>query len=487
VINPVEQIVAARRRLKQVAALRAGLALAIPALTALMAAATLGAIGAATWERAGYALVPARLGGLRLAMLITGVTMLGGCAVMAWRAWREADDLIDAAERVDDAVDGHQEIVTLASLADPAESPSQQAQRTPLFPLLWRRAAGYLERFDPNRAFAFELRRPLVRSLPLAAAIVVILAAVALALVRPPTAEQLQARKLRAAAHQLASSSSSADKELASKILAAADALENPQLPPQQKLARLAEAMTDLQKQQQGSSPQQSAKNASGSGKGKGNSAKGQGTAPGQDSGNGQGQGQGQGENQGNNPNGPQSNQQIVELQNDLSKAQAQVETGAGSKSNAPKPGQGDKGNALKPGNPNEKGPSQQPDAMAQGNIPRPDASTKSQMPSAGSKSGKNEKGGHGDTHLGEFPVAENFPRFYKPGEGPAIQIRDARYVLFRLPTEVVSASGGKLVPDTNRPTASVPYVNVPLKAERLDATPQERQLVPPRYRDLIH
>ena len=25
------------------------------------------------------------------------------------------------------------------------------------------------------------------------------------------------------------------------------------------------------------------------------------------------------------------------------------------------------------------------------------------------------------------------------------------------------------------------------LKAERLDATPQERQLVPPRYRDLIH
>ena len=126
---------------------------------------------------------------------------------------------------------------------------------------------------------------------------------------------------------------------------------------------------------------------------------------------------------------------------------------------------------------------------MAQGNIPlpRPDASAKGQVPAGGTKGGKNEKGGHGDTHLGEFPVAENFPRFYKPGEGPAIEIRDARYVLFRLPTEVVSASGGKLVPDTNRPTASVPYANVPLKAERLDATPQERQLVPPRYRDLIH
>ena len=493
--NPVEQIVAARRRLKQVAALRAGLALAIPALTALVLAATLGAIGAATWERAGYALAPARLGGLRLALLIASAATLGGCALMAWRAWRAADDFMEAAERVDDAVNGHQEIVTLASMADPAESPSQRAQRTPLFPLLWRRAAGYLERFDPNRAFAFEVRRPLARSLPIAAVMVVMLAAVALALVRPPTAEQLQARKLRAAAQQLASSPSSADKELASKILAAADALENPRLPPQEKLARLAEAMSELQmQQQQGSSPQQSAKNASGSGNGKGNSGKGtgQGTAPGQDNGNGQGkgqgQGQGQGETQGDNHNGPKSNQQIVELRNDLSKAQAQVETGAESKSNAPKPGQGDKGNALKPGNnPNEKGPSQQPDAMARGNIPRPDTSAKGQMPAGGSKSGKNEKGGHGDTHLGEFPVAENFPRFYKPGEGPAIEIRDARYVLFRLPTEVVSANGGKLVPDTNRPTASVPYANVPLKAERLDATPQERQLVPPRYRDLIH
>ncbi len=497
-INPVEQIVAARRRLKQVAALRAGLTLAFPALTALVLAATLHAIGEATWERAGYALTPARLGSLRAALALAGVVALAGCALMAWRAWREADDFMDAAELVDDAVDGHQEIVTLASLADPAEPPAQRELRTPLFPLLWSRAAGYLERFDPNGAFAFEVRRPLVRSLPIAAAMVVLLAAVALALVRPPSAEQLQARKLRAAAQQLASSPSSADKDLAAKILGAADALENPKLPPPEKLARLAEAMSELQKhEQQGSSPQQSAKNTSGSGNGKNNSGKGAGqgsNGQSQDSGNGQGksqgQGQGQGASQGNNPNGPKGKERIVELHNDLSKAQAQVESGAETKNNAPKPGHGDNGNALKPGsNPNKNGGSQKPDAMAQGNIPlpRPDASAKGQVPAGGTKGGKNEKGGHGDTHLGEFPVAENFPRFYKPGEGPAIEIRDARYVLFRLPTEVVSASGGKLVPDTNRPTASVPYANVPLKAERLDATPQERQLVPPRYRDLIH
>jgi hypothetical protein len=320
-INPVEQIAAARRRLKQVAALRAGLTLALPALTALVLAATLDAIGEATWERAGYALTPARLGGLRAALALAGVVALAGCALMAWRAWREADDFIEAAELVDDAVGGHQEIVTLASLADPAEPPAQRELRTPLFPLLWRRASGYLERFDPNGAFAFEVRRPLVRSLPIAAAMVVLLAAVALALVRPPSAEQVQARKLRAAAQQLASSPSSADKDLAAKILAAADALENPKLPPPEKLARLAEAMSELQKhEQQGSSPQQSAKNTSGSGNGKNNSGKGagQGNGQSQDSGNGQGksQGQGQGANQGNNPNGPKGKEQIVELQN---------------------------------------------------------------------------------------------------------------------------------------------------------------------------
>ena len=52
-INPVEQIAAAHRRLKRVAALRAGLALFVPALTALILAATLRAIGAATWIRTG--------------------------------------------------------------------------------------------------------------------------------------------------------------------------------------------------------------------------------------------------------------------------------------------------------------------------------------------------------------------------------------------------------------------------------------------------
>jgi len=126
-INPVEQIAAARRRLKRVAALRAGLTLFVPALTALMLAATLRAIGAATWERIGYALAPTRIGGLRLALLTAGVAALAGCALMAWRAWREADDFMDAAERVDEAVNGHQEIDWVALVSPGWRPPVFQA------------------------------------------------------------------------------------------------------------------------------------------------------------------------------------------------------------------------------------------------------------------------------------------------------------------------------------------------------------------------
>src|ERR1700752_4423110 len=87
-INPVEQIAAARRRLKRVAAVHLGLALFVPPLTALILAATLRAIGAATWERIGYALAPARLGGLRLALLAAGVAGVVGWAFVGWGGLR---------------------------------------------------------------------------------------------------------------------------------------------------------------------------------------------------------------------------------------------------------------------------------------------------------------------------------------------------------------------------------------------------------------
>jgi hypothetical protein len=485
VVNPVEQISLALRRLRRIAALRAGLFLALPALTALALGAALEPIASVTWRRMGYAMAPQTFGDVRIALLAAGAAALAAGAWMARAAYRGAGNFVEAAARVDEAVGARQEIVTLAGFADPGKAEGQRAQRTPLFPLLWRRAIGHLERFDADRAFAFEIRRPLMRSLPVAAAIVVLLAAAALALVRPPSAAESEARKLRALAQQIANSANPADRSLAAKVFAAAAALENPKLPPQEKLARLDELMRELEKQPpKGSSPGQSAQSGSGKSNANGN---GKGNGEGQRNGQGQGQGQGAGAGPGQKPNGPKSDRQIAELKNDVSKARAQIEAGSGAKNNAPQPGKGDKGNALKPGNDsNKKSPSNEPNALAEAKIPKPDTSARGKMPSGG-KSGKQDKGGTGDTHLGEIPAPEKFERFYKLGKGPPIEVRDARYVLFRLPTEVASGNGGKLVADTNRPVATAPYANLPLKAERLDVAPQERQLVPPRYRDLIH
>jgi hypothetical protein len=486
VINPVEQISLARRRLRLLAAVHAGLTLSLPALTALALGAALEPIAGLTWQRMGYVMAAQTLADVRLALFALGAATSGACGWMAWAAYREASDFVAAAQRVDEAVGGRQEIVTLATLAEPEKSESQRARRTPLFPLLWRRAIGYLERFDPNRAFALDLRRPLVRSLPLAVAILALLVAAAMTLVRPPSPAELQASKLRAIAEQIAKSENPSDRTLAAKVLAAATALENPALPPQEKLARLDQVMRELQKQPpKGSSTEQSAQ--SGNTKG---SANGQGNGQGNSQGNGQGQGQGagQGAGAGEKPNGAKSDQQIAELRNDVSKAQEQIEAGVHDKSNAPKPANGGNGNALKPGSDKDrKGPANQPDALAQAKIPKPDSSAKGERMPSGGKSGKQDKGGSGDTHLGQFPAAEKFQRFSLGKTGAPIEIRDARYVLFRLPTEVATGDGGKLVADTNRPVASAPYADVPLKAERLDLAPQERQLVPPRYRDLIH
>ena len=67
------------------------------------------------------------------------------------------------------------------------------------------------------------------------------------------------------------------------------------------------------------------------------------------------------------------------------------------------------------------------------------------------------------------------------------VDISDARYVMFRLPGATTSAGGGKTVIDTERPKATTAYTNAPLAPTSDDAPPDERQLVPPRYRELIH
>jgi hypothetical protein len=122
--------------------------------------------------------------------------------------------------------------------------------------------------------------------------------------------------------------------------------------------------------------------------------------------------------------------------------------------------------------------------------MPKPGSEARNNLPApaGGTPSGRrDDKGSMGDTHLGEMPKAGNYERFYKAGEGPPLEIHDARYVTFRLPSTVVgNAEAGRTVADAEHPAASVGYTNAPLKQERLGDTPDERQLVPPRYRDLI-
>jgi hypothetical protein len=109
--------------------------------------------------------------------------------------------------------------------------------------------------------------------------------------------------------------------------------------------------------------------------------------------------------------------------------------------------------------------------------------------PMANGQGPKPKSGGTGgDTHLGEFPTAANYQRFLKPGEkGMALNLTDARYVVFKIPSAPSSGDDGKTVIDTEHPRATTAYTNAPLAPTADTAPPDERQLVPPRYRDLIH
>ncbi|MFZ0889290.1 MAG: hypothetical protein WA005_12620, partial [Candidatus Binataceae bacterium] len=270
---------------------------------------------------------------------------------------------------------------------------------------------------------------------------------------------------------------------------------ENPSLPPEEKLKMIAEVTRALEHKQPQPKEGSKSQSAKGNSSGKGNSGTGEGARSGEGSGNGQGVG-----SKGQNKNAPGTGQgekkgqtQVAELQEELSQTKQQIENESAPKDNSiPKPAPGEKpGTTLAPGEkPNQPGAANQPTNTGGNKMAKPgkNAAQTEKSGEGGIETAKNDKGStKGDTRLGEFPAPVRYERFYKPGEhGPPVEIRDARYVLFRLPTAPASGGTGKLVLDTERPAASTPYVNVPLKEQNLEATPDERQQIPPRYRDLI-
>ena len=515
--NPVETIGTARARIARLAAIRVMLCAVAPALTAIALGVLLEPIGDATWGQYGYSIAPDRANLLSIALVVTGLVVLATGSVMAFRAYRRANDFVAAAAELDDLLECNQEIVTFATLANPSTPESSRARRTPLFPILWRRAIALFGGLDIRREFKLEVGEPLKRSSIFAGMVALAMVLATLGLVRAPTPENREAAKLRAIAEEIAkTATSSDDTALADKIRQAANALENSKLPPEQKKARIEEAMKQARKAAEKRNNNQSGKNqgtgksTSQSGKGNGNS-KGQGNSSG--SGSGQGKsGTGAGQNVGGNNSGPgkggtgnnsgkndggkgsakndknKSDQTNIELQNELAKADAQVET-ANAKNPGPDSKPGDdknQGGANKPGDKS----GSQPDPNKPGDIPRPGSNGDRNAPTAGGNPKNNTDMGSnlGDTHLGEMPTSTNAQRFLKPGEkGSTVDIKDARYVVFRLPGTPTSGNGGKTVLDTDRPKATTAYVNAPLAPTRDDAPPDERQLVPPRYRDMIH
>jgi len=520
--NPVETIGIASARIARLAAIRVMLCAVAPALTAIGLGLFLEPIGDLTWTRIGYSMAPDRAAVLSLALIGAGIVVLLAGLVMAFRAYRRANNFVAAAAELDDLLNCEQEIVTFATLADPSAPESSRARRTPLFPVLWRRAIAVFVGLDVRREFRLEVGEPLKRSSIFAGVVAIAMVLATLGLVRAPTPENTEAAKLRAMAEEIArTSTSSDDTALADTIRQAADALENSKLPPEEKKKRIEEAMRQADKaaQKRNNSPsgknqgtgKSNAQNGKGDGKSQSNSASGgsgqgkSGTGAGQNIGGknaGPGKSNG-GNNSGKNEGGKESakndkndqnkgNQSNVELQNELAKAEAQVET-ANAKNPGPDNKPGDDKNqagANKPGDKPDQKSGDQADPNRPGNIAKPGVNADRNIPAAGGNPKNNRDMGSnlGDTHLGEMPTSTNAQRFLKPGEkGAAVDIKDARYVMFRLPGAPSSGSGGKTVLDTDRPTATTAYVNAPLAPSSDDAPPDERQLVPPRYRDMIH
>jgi hypothetical protein len=285
---------------------------------------------------------------------------------------------------------------------------------------------------------------------------------------------------------------------LAAHLRSAATALNNPKVPPQQKLEQLARVEQELETRQQPHQMQAAASKGRSAGKGSGKGAQGQGAGESKENagnaqqGTGAGNGNGSGKGNGGGANQPGKGEaRIAQARADITKVQARLEAEAKKNSGQPEPNNALKGRAPRPGEQPQLASLEKP-----GNLPELNRSKSGREPNQEQSNSQRQQSGEqrknygssqGDTHLGQFPQPGNFERFYKAGEhGTPMDIKNARYVLFRVPPAQIGAGGGKSVVDSDRPAATVPYSNLPLKEERIAAEPDEQQLVPPRYRDLL-
>ena len=499
--DPVKAIQTVKDRLARLAVLQTIAAL-LPCVV-LIAAAAIGlrALGEYSWEPLGFGMPADQL---RMAQLVLlSIAALGVVITLALAFWsfRRSENSIAAAELIDRKLGCHQEVLTLAALRD---SPPG-ASRSALFPLLWRRAAQHLERLDAAKAFPFQFKQTMRQALFLTGCTVGLLAA-GISVLLASTQGPLNggSRQLRKVAREIANSGAgdAQAQELANHLRAVADLLDNPKVPTQAKLEQLASVERELKteqqrrQQQKASSKGQSAAMAGGKGiHGKGTGEAGESTeragAGKEGSGQGSGKGTGKGNGGGGADTGGKGEVKLAEARQDISKIQARLEAEAKQKAGQQHEGGGTKGRSARPG--------EQPDLARLESVSN--SSNLNQFKSGqqhNQEQGNSQRAGadqtrrdfgssQGDTHLGQFPQPGNFEKFYKAGEhGAPMDVKNARFVLFRIPPSLISAGGGKSVIDNDRTAATVPYANLPLKDERVAADPDEHQLVPPRYRDLL-
>lgn len=464
--DPLKVIQAAAGRLGRRAAI-AALLITLP-VAAVMAAVAgwLEPLAAASWQRWGFALDPSVIAQLRYGLIAGAVLAVVIAGLWAYWAASKAGGLERAAEVVDAALGSHQEMVTVAGLSE-----SSVSARSTLFPLLWQRTATAAQRLDVAMAIPLRVARSAMRG-GLVAIVTAAVVAIALALVVANLNNPIlaQSRELRGLAASLRKPEAGAQSEkLAEELTSAAKALENGTLTPKAKLSQLAAIKSRIEQQQQ----ETASGNASGRDRGTGQGGTGKGSGKNKSGGAQLGEG-----------SGKKGTKQLAEANADLSKAEARIAAENGSKSSSPIPQPGKNGPRPAPGKQNN-----QTGTRLAVNQPGPAAIKRPQVSEKGSghPSGKPSGTPRGDTHLGEFPAPRRVQRFYKPGEkGPKLVIKNARYLVFRIPPAAQSGGNGKTVVGGGHPKATVPFRNLPLAQEQIKAEPDQEQLVPPRYRSLL-
>lgn len=506
--DPVTILQDSRRRFGRLALARTIIG-AAPPLLLIFAGGALAIPLVAWFERAtGYLIYPGRVAQFRSACLAGAIL---GTAALIWlcrRDWRRNAKSLEAAELLDQRLDAKQELLTLAAMADAPENANQR--RSPFFALLRGHALARLKGFDPQAIFPLNPLRPLAFALISSLVLVGLLAGAGLLMASSPTAAERAAIALRNFAdHSVSADSPLEAREKADAARAVANDLENPKLPPQQKLAELETLKRTMSPPAQPQAQSKASGTGSASGAGKSSSQAGRGSGSGgaaQGSGPGSGSGassaSAKGSNSANNSGkqsqngggtGGKQNQQSLELQNDLNKAEAKLQEQSSknpdNSQTANEQGAKGQGKAPQPGNnSNQSGGDGKPNGTGDQQVPTGEKLAQNQPAGNAASAGpRNDKGTQGDTHLGDFPKAANYERYKLGDKGPELDIKDARYVTFRIPPATIGkGGGGNLVADSSRPSAATPYTNAPLKPQRVAAAPDEQQLVPPRYRDLI-